>query len=45
MDEFWGTAWPLGPQLPVATDAEIEAWQKRFGVRLPPTLAAALQVQ
>ncbi len=45
MDEFWGTAWPFGPQLPAATDAEIEAWQKRFGVRLPPTLAVALQVQ
>jgi hypothetical protein len=45
VDEFWGTDWPYGPQPPPATDADIRAWEGRFGVRLPPTLAAALRAQ
>jgi hypothetical protein len=45
MDEFWGTDWPHGPQQPPATDADIRAWEGRFGVQLPSTLAAALRVQ
>jgi hypothetical protein len=45
MDEFWGPDWPYGPLQPPATDADIRAWEGRFGVQLPPALAAALRVQ